>query len=104
MTRPTPSPGQRTSVIDAIAQSDTLSGMLSMHQTSTAYLNALKPLLAPDLFAQVKAGPIDESSWCLLTTHNSAAAKLRQLLPDIGAHLRSKGCPVQQIRIKVMSR
>ena len=104
MSRPTPAPSQRTSVIDAIAQSDTLSGMLSMHQTSTAYLNALKTLLPPDLFAQVKAGPIDETSWCLLTTHNSAAAKLRQFLPDIGAHLRSKGHPVQNIRIKVMSR
>ena len=104
MSRPTPAPGQRTSVIDAIAQSDTLSGMLSMHQTSTAYLNALKTLLPPDLFAQVKAGPIDETSWCLLTNHNSAAAKLRQFLPDIGAHLRSKGHPVQNIRIKVMSR
>jgi hypothetical protein len=104
MTRPIPTLGQRTSVMEAIAQSDTLSGMLSMHQTSTAYLNTLKPLLAPDLFAQVKAGPIDETSWCLLINHNSAAAKLRQLLPDIGAHLRSKGYPVQQIRLKVMSR
>lgn len=104
MSRPTPSPGQRTSVMEAIAQSDTLSGMLSLHQTSNTYLNALKPLLPPDLFAQVKAGPIDESGWCLLATHNSAAAKLRQLLPDIGAHLRSKGHPVQNIRIKLMSR
>jgi hypothetical protein len=56
------------------------------------------------LFAQIKAGPVDESGWCLLATHNSAAAKLRQLLPDIGAHLRSKGHPVQNIRIKLMSR
>ena len=104
MSRPTPVPGQRTSVMDAIAQSDTLSGMLSMHQTSTAYLNALKTLLPPDLWAQTKAGPIDENNWCLLAAHNSAAAKLRQLLPGIGAHLRSKGHPVQNIRIKVMSR
>ena len=104
MSRPAPSPPQRTSVMDAIAQSDTLSGMLSLHQTSTAYLLALKGLLPPDLHAQVKAGPIDDTGWCLLVTHNAAAAKLRQWLPDIGAHLRSKGHQVQTIRIKVMSR
>jgi hypothetical protein len=104
MSRPAPSPPQRTSVIDAIAQSDTLSGMLSLHQTSNTYLLGLKALLPADLHAQLKAGPIDETGWCLLVTHNAAAAKLRQWLPDIGAHLRSKGHPVQHIRIKVMSR
>ncbi|MFM7801864.1 MAG: hypothetical protein ACKO69_06945, partial [Limnohabitans sp.] len=83
MTRPTPSRGQRTSVIDAIEQSDSLSDMLSTHKKSNFYLITIKPLLSADLFSQLKAGPIDESGWCLLAPHNAAAAKLRQLLPDI---------------------
>ena len=50
------------------------------------------------------AGPIEDDVWCVLVKHNAAAAKLRQLLPAICAHLRSKGHNVQQVRLKLMSR
>ena len=78
--------------------------MLSLHQTSQKYLNAARSLLPSALFAQIKAGPLDDTGWCLLVTHNAAAAKLRQLLPDVAAHLRSLGHPVDKIRIKVLTR
>jgi hypothetical protein len=51
----------------------------------------------------VKAGPVDENGWCLLVQNNAAAAKLRQLLPALCAHLRTKGHPVNTIRVKVMT-
>jgi hypothetical protein len=35
--------------------------------------------------------------------HNAAAAKLRQMLPALAAHLRSKGFDTQEIRIKVQN-
>jgi hypothetical protein len=44
---------------------------------------------------------VDGTSWCLLVTGNAAAAKLRQLLPALQAHLRSRGWEVNSIRLKV---
>jgi hypothetical protein len=104
MTRPPPSSAKHTGVMDAIEQSDTLASMLAMHQKSTLYLKLVESVLPPGFSQQVKAGPIEDGVWCLLVTHNAAAAKLRQLLPSLSAHLRSKGHHVQTIRIKVMSR
>ena len=104
MTRPPPSSAKHTGVMDAIEQSDTLAGMLAMHQKSTLYLTLVDSVLPPGFSQQIKAGPIEDGGWCLLVTHNAAAAKLRQLLPSLSAHLRSKGHHVQTIRIKVMSR
>jgi hypothetical protein len=104
MSRPPPTLPQRNGVMDAIAQSDTLSGMLALHQKSSLYLHTIETVLPAGLSLHIKAGPIDEDCWCLLVAHNAAAAKLRQLLPSLCAHLRSKGHNVQRIRIKVMSR
>src|SRR6218665_3241563 len=47
------------------------------------------------------AGPMDGSNWCLLVRSNAAAAKIRQLLPALQAHLRSRGWEVNAIRLKV---
>ena len=104
MTRPPPSSTKHTGVMDAIEQSDTLAGMLALHQKSTLYLRAVESVLPPGFSQQIKAGPIEDDSWCLLVTHNAAAAKLRQMLPSLSAHLRSKGHNVQTIRIRVISR
>jgi ethanolamine ammonia-lyase small subunit len=47
---------------------------------------------------------MDEGCWCLLVSSNAVAAKLRQLLPSLQAHLLQKGLAVTSIRIKVQSR
>jgi ethanolamine ammonia-lyase small subunit len=44
---------------------------------------------------------VDGATWCLLVSSNAAAAKLRQLLPTLQSHLRSKGWEVNSIRLKV---
>jgi len=53
---------------------------------------------------QLLAGPIEDDVWCVLVKHNAAAAKLRQLLPSICAHLRNQGHNVQKVRVKIISR
>ena len=95
---------KQTSVMDAIGQSDSLSGMLNLHSRSQLYLRSVETLLPPGLIDQLLPGPVEAGVWCVLVKHNAAAAKLRQLLPALSAHLRSKGHDVQQVRIKLMSR
>lgn len=102
MSRPSPKPLQSTPILTALEQSDALAGLLQIQRQSALYLQTIQPLLPAGLDAHVKAGPIDEEGWCLLVQHNAAGSKLRQLLPAISAHLRTKGYPVQHIRVKVM--
>jgi hypothetical protein len=64
-------------------------------------LTAIAPLLPAPLRESVRAGALDEQSWCLLAPHNAAAAKLRQLAPSIAAALRARGLPDLALRIKV---
>ena len=67
-------------------------------------LRLIKPLLPPALRGAVKAGPVDGEQWCLIVDNNATAAKLRQLLPALSAHLRSRGLACSAIRLKVQSR
>jgi hypothetical protein len=58
-------------------------------------------LIPAPLRSAVKAGPIDGTDWCLLVESSAAAAKLRQLIPALLAHLCSRGWQVNSIRLKV---
>jgi len=49
----------------------------------------------------VHPGPIEGPVWCLLLDGNATASKIKQLLPALEAHLRSKGWDVKSIRLKV---
>ena len=89
--------------MQAIEQSVSLASMLQVHRQSVQYLQEVRGLLPPGMRDHVKAGPVDETGWCLLVQHNAAAAKLRQLLPALSAHLRAKGHPVNAIRVKVLT-
>ena len=91
------------SLQQAATEAPTLAQLVTLTRDSSARLQAITPLLPPGLRALVQAGPIDGSSWCLLVQGNAGAAKLRQLLPALAAHLRSKGWDVASIRIKVQS-
>ena len=68
---------------------------------SVARLNAIQALIPTSLRASIKAGPIEGVTWCLLLDNNATAAKIRQLLPPLLSHLRSKGWAVETIRLKV---
>ena len=71
---------------------------------SSERLLAIRSLLPAPLRASVQAGPIEEGCWCLLVGSNAVAAKLRQMLPALQAHLSSKGLGVSSIRLKVQNR
>lgn len=68
---------------------------------SSARLKAIQPLIPAALRPAIKAGPIDGPIWCLLLDNNAAAAKIRQILPALEAHLRVKGWVITSIRLKV---
>ena len=62
---------------------------------SVARLQSIQSLLPAPLRTAVKAGPIDGGTWCLLLDNTATAAKMRQLLPVLLAHLRSPGLHVR---------
>lgn len=85
----------------ATEASPTLARLAELARDSVSRLEAVEPLLPASLRAAVKAGPIDATHWCLLLENNAVAAKLRQLLPALEAHLRTQGWEQRSIRLKV---
>ena len=85
----------------ASAESPTLAMLTALTRDSSDRLKAIEPLIPPGLRGTLQAGPIDGTSWCLLVSSNSAAAKLRQILPALQAHLRVRGWEVNSIRLPV---
>ena len=90
------------SVQQATQESPTLAHLSALTGDSRDRLQALESLIPPALRPSLQAGPIEGSSWCLLVEGNAAAAKVRQLLPALQAHLRSRGWDVATIRLKVL--
>ncbi|PIT79314.1 hypothetical protein B9Z39_16325 [Limnohabitans sp. JirII-29] len=66
-------------------------------------LRAIAPLLPVSLRSLVQSGSVEGDTWCLLVPNSAVAAKLRQTLPALCAHLRTKGWNVTTIRVKVKS-
>ena len=91
-------------VLQASQDSPTLARLAELSRDSVARLNALDGLIPTALRPAIKAGPIDGDAWCLLLDNNAAAAKVRQLLPALLAHLRVKGWEINSIRLKVQIR
>ena len=89
------------SLHQATLESPSLARLSELVQDSSARLQAILPLVPAGLRNSIQAGPVDETSWCLLLNNTAAAAKLRQLLPSLEAHLRSKGWEINSIRLKV---
>ena len=89
---------------EAAQQSPSLALLMGRVRESSERLLAIRTLLPAPLRSSIQAGPIEEGCWCLLVSSNAVAAKLRQLLPALQAHLNSKGLGVSSIRIKVQTR
>ncbi|MBI1625996.1 hypothetical protein [Comamonas suwonensis] len=89
--------------LNAMESSPTLARLAALTQDSSNRLKAVLPLIPPMLRVSLQAGPIDGDSWCVIVKNNAAAAKVRQLLPAMAAHLRTKGWDVSTIRIKVQT-
>lgn len=96
---------QAFTLLEASEESPTLAGLMARARQSQACLEAIAPLLPEPLRAAVQAGPVDDQGeWCLLVRSSAAAAKLRQMLPTLQAHLRTQGSGVRGIRIKIAGR
>jgi hypothetical protein len=87
----------------AAEDSPVLAKLAQAARDSRDRLKAIEFLIPPPLRRAVQAGPIDGGSWCLLVEGNAAAAKLRQVLPALQAHLCSRGWQVSAIRLKVQA-
>jgi len=88
-------------LLQASQDSPTLARLIELTGDSVARLKAVESLIPASLRHAVKAGPIDGPVWCLILDNNAAAAKIRQILPALEAHLRTKGWEVNSIRLKV---
>lgn len=88
-------------LMQASQDSPTLARLIELTGDSVARLKAVESLIPPSLRHAVKAGPIEGPVWCLILDNNAAAAKIRQLLPSLESHLRTKGWDVTSIRLKV---
>ena len=93
--------GQARLVGQVLQSAPGLAELSARAQDGQARLQAIAPLLPPGLRQSVQSGTIEDQAWNLLVPHAAAASKLRQLLPALAAHLRSKGWPVQTLRVKV---
>jgi hypothetical protein len=89
------------SLQQATQDSPTLARLTELAMEASARLKTIEPLIPAPLRPAVKAGPIDGTVWCLIVDNNSVAAKLRQSLPALEAHLRTKGWEITSIRLKV---
>ena len=87
----------------ASEESPTLARLTALTRDSSDRLKAIELQIPAALRPAVQAGPIDGDSRCLLVKSNAAAAKIRQLLPALQAHLRSRGWEVNAIRLKVQT-
>jgi hypothetical protein len=85
----------------ALSAAPQLSNLLELARDSQQRLYAVQTLLPPQFRNVVKASTLEGDSWCLLVPNNSVMAKLKQMLPALAAHLRSKGFLVQTIRLKI---
>lgn len=87
----------------AAQESPTFAHLANLAAESTARLQSVQALIPAGLRSAVKAGPIDGEVWCLILDNNAAAAKIRQLLPSMESHLRTKGWNVNSIRLKIQT-
>lgn len=85
----------------ALQGSAPLAGLLHRIRQSQARLDAIAPLLPETLRQAVRPGPLDDAGWSLLVANSAAAAKLRQMLPQLQTGLQAAGWPTMEIRLKV---
>jgi hypothetical protein len=89
---------------DAMNQSSVISGLATAIRQSQQQMQRITPLLPAMLAREIRPGPIDATTWCLLVPNGAVATKLRQLLPTIETELRLAHGPNYSVRIKVLAR
>ena len=103
MTAPLPD-ARNLALARALDRSEPLAGLLQRVRDSRERFDAIRARLPPALLGSVRPGPLDESGWSMLVDHAAAAAKLRQMLPDLQSALSDRGWPGPPIKIKIQPR
>ena len=93
---------QAITLMEAAQESPSLARLTELTRESSLRLHSLQNLIPGPLRNAIQAGPIDGTEWCLLVNSNAAAAKLRQMLPALQAHLNRQGYSVEKIRLKIL--
>jgi hypothetical protein len=91
-------------ILQATHESPVLSHLTEVAAESQKMLRSFHGLIPTSLLDHMHAGPIDGDAWCILVDSNAVAAKLRQLVPALGAHLKTKNFSASSIRIKVQTK
>lgn len=89
------------SLEQAVGAAPSLAALQQRVRESQRCLDMVRHLIPAGLRQHVKAGPLEETQWCLLVASAAASTKLRQLLPVLQAALTRGGAQVSAIRIKV---
>jgi len=89
------------SLEQAFDSAPSLAALQQRIRDSQRYLEWIHPALPSGLRKQIKAGPVQETEWCLLVSNASISTKLRHLVPTLLAILSENGAQVNSIRIKV---
>ena len=89
---------------DALEASESFSTMLAKASTSAMYLRCVLPHLPNSLHSALLPGPLVEGCWSVLVSNSAALAKLRQLVPEIKAHLERQGHSIHDVRLKLLKR
>jgi hypothetical protein len=93
--------GRSQTVEQVVDSAPTLAHFSAVARDTQNRLKAIAPLLPASLRPLVQSGGVEGDVWCLLVPNSAVAAKLRQTLPALCAHLRTKGWDVNTIRVKV---
>jgi hypothetical protein len=95
--------GKTQSVTQIIDGATSLSQLQALARDGQKRLQAILPLLPVSMRSLVQSGGVEGETWCILVPNSAMAAKLRQFLPSLCAHLRTKGWNVQTITVKVIN-
>ena len=95
--------GKSQTLEQVVNSAPSLAQLSAIARDTQNRLKAIAPLLPVSLRPLIQSGGVDGDTWCLLVPNSAVAAKLRQILPALCAHLRTKGWDVNTIRLKVKS-
>jgi hypothetical protein len=87
-------------VLQAIAESNTLSNLLARMDVSKVCLEIVSKRIPLGLHTSISAGPLTDGEWCILISNASAVAKLKQLESVMLSAIQAHGIDVKSIRIK----
>lgn len=93
---------QYVSLAQAASEAPVLSKLFQQAKQSQIMLGQIASLIPQSMRSTLQSGPLEQQEWCLIVPNSAVAAKLRQLIPALCAHLRTKGHDIQSIRLRVV--